>query len=538
MTNEQETNKTESLTDAKSKEKDQQKDLPQGAVAKVEVVEVSKNQFVKNLMSLDNYTQKEAGDMWEEDQERAAKIKEDAADAAAKAADKEDAADGTKVTKKTWVNKFTDSSNPSDVEKTAAMWHEMLKDRHAVEVDKKTYIECEMRYGKEQNNDGGDYGDTCYEEAENMWIDLVKYQDAAKDDAAKEDAAEDKVEVVKGAVKNSVKNMLDTVEEQVNQADQKVVPHTTAPKFPINMCMLDGVWTKPLVFDKMHVNKLRNLQEQYFKGKPGKFANVKTDEVAIWVQGESQGKLQPELLKNHETMRFYNIQKDSCAYAHLKDVQPPQDLDASLSDEELSDASDKTVRLKLPPSELTSSYVYQNTRGKEKARQQAMQVRSGLSVEVTGLDHTTTGQRLLDMVKARGFNCPGLKIIRKRTGEVLDPEKVIEDLKDGETFEASIGGLSGGTDETSILQTQRFFDCVLCGKRCAGWGHNPSPLRDEGRCCLKCNNAEVIRARIYQIVLMHRAQQQQEDEEDATEVSSVVVEDTDDEEATVVAMDN
>ena len=29
--------------------------------------------------------------------------------------------------------------------------------------------------------------------------------------------------------------------------------------------------------------------------------------------------------------------------------------------------------------------------------------------------------------------------------------------------------------------------CVLCGKEIKGWGNNPSPLREEGRCCDNCN---------------------------------------------------
>ena len=229
--------------------------------------------------------------------------------------------------------------------------------------------------------------------------------------------------------------------------------------------------------------------------------------MAIWVQGECEGKPQPLLLKNHETMRFYNIQQHSCVYAHPLGVQPPQDLDAPLL----------SVVLQFPPSTLPTTSVYQHTRGKEKARQEAMLVCSGLSVEVRGLDHTTTGQRLLDVAKARGLNGPGLKIIRKRFGVVLDPEKVIEDLEDGETFEASIGGLSGGgTGSDGIKDSERFFDCVFCGKMCKGWGHNPRPVFNEGRCCDKCNETEVIRARIYQIVLQHRAQAEDEEEEEST----------------------
>ena len=38
--------------------------------------------------------------------------------------------------------------------------------------------------------------------------------------------------------------------------------------------------------------------------------------------------------------------------------------------------------------------------------------------------------------------------------------------------------------------------CILCGLPYEGYGHNPSPLRKHGRCCLKCNWDKVIPARL------------------------------------------
>jgi len=37
--------------------------------------------------------------------------------------------------------------------------------------------------------------------------------------------------------------------------------------------------------------------------------------------------------------------------------------------------------------------------------------------------------------------------------------------------------------------------CVICGDRFDGHGHNPEPLKQEGRCCDSCNLA-VINARL------------------------------------------
>ena len=37
--------------------------------------------------------------------------------------------------------------------------------------------------------------------------------------------------------------------------------------------------------------------------------------------------------------------------------------------------------------------------------------------------------------------------------------------------------------------------CVLCGSLFVGYGHNPAPLADEGRCCDACN-MHVVMARL------------------------------------------
>lgn len=38
--------------------------------------------------------------------------------------------------------------------------------------------------------------------------------------------------------------------------------------------------------------------------------------------------------------------------------------------------------------------------------------------------------------------------------------------------------------------------CVLCGKHIDGYGNNPAPLADEGKCCDDCNATKVIPARL------------------------------------------
>lgn len=41
--------------------------------------------------------------------------------------------------------------------------------------------------------------------------------------------------------------------------------------------------------------------------------------------------------------------------------------------------------------------------------------------------------------------------------------------------------------------------CCICGKEIEGYGNNPSPIKEEGRCCNKCNSDYVIPERIIRL---------------------------------------
>jgi hypothetical protein len=43
--------------------------------------------------------------------------------------------------------------------------------------------------------------------------------------------------------------------------------------------------------------------------------------------------------------------------------------------------------------------------------------------------------------------------------------------------------------------------CVICGNVYEGHGHNPSPIKEEGRCCEACNAIHVIPLRISRFTL-------------------------------------
>lgn len=49
----------------------------------------------------------------------------------------------------------------------------------------------------------------------------------------------------------------------------------------------------------------------------------------------------------------------------------------------------------------------------------------------------------------------------------------------------------------------KWFTCCFCGKLCKGYGNNPAPLKDEGRCCDDCNASIVVPERIKLLSKMH-----------------------------------
>lgn len=40
------------------------------------------------------------------------------------------------------------------------------------------------------------------------------------------------------------------------------------------------------------------------------------------------------------------------------------------------------------------------------------------------------------------------------------------------------------------------FTCCICGKEVIEYGNNPYPIKEEGRCCSKCNFEKVLPMRI------------------------------------------
>ena len=40
------------------------------------------------------------------------------------------------------------------------------------------------------------------------------------------------------------------------------------------------------------------------------------------------------------------------------------------------------------------------------------------------------------------------------------------------------------------------YKCCLCNRQKYGFGNNPAPVKEEGRCCDECNSKKVIPARM------------------------------------------
>ena len=51
-----------------------------------------------------------------------------------------------------------------------------------------------------------------------------------------------------------------------------------------------------------------------------------------------------------------------------------------------------------------------------------------------------------------------------------------------------------------IPKEEKEHVCCICGKKFKGYGNNPEPVKSEGRCCNKCNDTIVIKARIEKIM--------------------------------------
>lgn len=90
-------------------------------------------------------------------------------------------------------------------------------------------------------------------------------------------------------------------------------------------------------------------------------------------------------------------------------------------------------------------------------------------------------------------------------------EEIVNLYEDGDTVEGYIEKVKKISPEAADYIKEYCFEdsndfneslnkdkevCVLCGKHINGYGNNPAPLADEGKCCDECNSTKVIPARM------------------------------------------
>jgi hypothetical protein len=76
----------------------------------------------------------------------------------------------------------------------------------------------------------------------------------------------------------------------------------------------------------------------------------------------------------------------------------------------------------------------------------------------------------------------------------LGVRHLCEDCKD--EFESYFEAYFTALNKIEEVVGQDEFKCVICDKNSVGYGNNPEPVKDKGKCCDKCNFLQVIPARV------------------------------------------
>jgi len=54
-------------------------------------------------------------------------------------------------------------------------------------------------------------------------------------------------------------------------------------------------------------------------------------------------------------------------------------------------------------------------------------------------------------------------------------------------------GLTEYKDISIMLSIAMATQCVICNQEIVGYGNNPAPLKNEGRCCDACNHLVILK---------------------------------------------
>lgn len=114
-----------------------------------------------------------------------------------------------------------------------------------------------------------------------------------------------------------------------------------------------------------------------------------------------------------------------------------------------------------------------------------------MKVQFVFKDNKTLQAILCELMIDKAYETETIKSFGYPIGENID--KSIKKLKEYKEF----------LDKNKIIplskDSQEYFKCCLCGKIVKGYGNNPRPLKDEGKCCDECNVKYVIPARIIEL---------------------------------------
>ena len=84
-----------------------------------------------------------------------------------------------------------------------------------------------------------------------------------------------------------------------------------------------------------------------------------------------------------------------------------------------------------------------------------------------------------------------------------DPELASEythklmDIVNKHTVLDDTDSFSMASEIYAFLCSSETIECVLCKESIVGFGNNPQPVADKGKCCDRCNGIYVIPLRVY-----------------------------------------
>ena len=89
----------------------------------------------------------------------------------------------------------------------------------------------------------------------------------------------------------------------------------------------------------------------------------------------------------------------------------------------------------------------------------------------------------------------------KNENQILANVKYILTIDDEQTKELDINELIAQLKAIKdyVKEPNEYFECCFCKKLVKGYGNNPAPVKNSGKCCNECNAEIVIPARLMEM---------------------------------------